>query len=259
MATRHDYDRQAETYDATRGASPSVLGPVLEALAGAPGPDLLDVGGGTGNYAVALREHGFRPTVLDFNEAMLARARAKGLPVLQGDAAALPFADASWDAVTMISMLHHVPDWAAAMREAVRVLRPGGRLAVMGWAREHIEEVGWVYDYFPAMRGWMVEQHPSARELLDVLPGAELLPVRFEDAADVSIGVMQRRPELLLDPEQRRQTSFFERLADAAPKELAAGLERLRSELAAGHRPQDERAEARARLGDAGVLAYRKR
>ncbi|CAA9528517.1 MAG: hypothetical protein AVDCRST_MAG30-3573 [uncultured Solirubrobacteraceae bacterium] len=259
MATRHRYDRQAETYDATRAAGPSVLGPVLEALAGAPGPELLDVGGGTGNYAQALLAHGFSPTVLDYNEAMLARARAKGLPVLQGDAAALPFAGETWDAVMMISMLHHVTDWAGALREAVRVLRPGGRLAVMGWAREHVEEVGWIHEYFPSTRPWMVEQHPGMRELLALLPGARVLPVRFDDSTDLSLGALQRRPEQLLDPELRRQTSYFERLADSEPAELAAGLERLQRDLAAGRRPQEERAEARARLGDAGVLAYRKR
>src|SRR3954470_18971145 len=110
-----DYGNQAKTYDETRSASPSVLVPLREALAGAPGPRLLDIGGGTGNYAVALRERGFAPTVLDLNEGMLERARGKDLPTVLGDAAALPFPDESWDAATMIAMLHHVPDWRAAV------------------------------------------------------------------------------------------------------------------------------------------------
>lgn len=113
MSTRHDYRRQAETYDATRGASPSVLAPLLEALAGAPGPDLLDVGGGTGNYALALREHGFAPVVVDLSAEMLAHAAAKGLETRLGDATALPFPDRSADAAALVSMIHHVPDWRA--------------------------------------------------------------------------------------------------------------------------------------------------
>ena len=58
-----DYSRQAETYDATRAASPSVLAPLREALAGAPGRVLVDVGGGTGNYAAALAKDGWEPLV----------------------------------------------------------------------------------------------------------------------------------------------------------------------------------------------------
>ncbi|MDP9385474.1 MAG: class I SAM-dependent methyltransferase, partial [Actinomycetota bacterium] len=238
MATRHVYDRQAETYDATRAASPSVLEPVLQALEGAPGPALLDVGGGTGNYALALRDHGFAPIVLDCNAAMLERAAAKGLTTVAGDAAALPYEDGSWDAVTLISMLHHVPDWRAALREAARVLRPGGRLAVMGWTRENVAEVSWLDEYFPSTRPWMLEQHPPAAELLAALPGAGLIPLCFEDVVDLSVGALQRRPELVLDEELRRQTSFFERLGDDAPEELRTGLERLRADLRAGRRPE---------------------
>ncbi len=126
MTTRHVYDRQAKTYDTTRGASPSVLRPLREALEGAPGRALLDIGGGTGNYARALHEEGWDPLVIDLNAAMLARAEAKGLRTLQADAAALPMPDESTDAAMLISMLHHVPGWSAALQEAQRVLRPGG-------------------------------------------------------------------------------------------------------------------------------------
>ena len=55
-----DYDAWAQNYDATRGVSPSVLGPLLEALGPPGGRSLLDIGGGTGNYTVALRDAGLR-------------------------------------------------------------------------------------------------------------------------------------------------------------------------------------------------------
>jgi demethylmenaquinone methyltransferase/2-methoxy-6-polyprenyl-1,4-benzoquinol methylase len=76
-----------------------VLGPLREALGGAPGRRLVDVGGGTGNYSFALREEGWRPLVVDRQPQMLARAAAKGLETLQGDAQKLPLADESADAV----------------------------------------------------------------------------------------------------------------------------------------------------------------
>ena len=86
MSLLRDYSRQARTYDETRAASPSVLGPLREALDGAPGPRLVDVGGGTGNYSLALREEGWEPLVVDRQPEMLARAAAKGLETLQADA-----------------------------------------------------------------------------------------------------------------------------------------------------------------------------
>src|SRR5690349_18607300 len=134
-----DYSKQAETYDATRGASPSVLAPLREALAGAPGRTLVDVGGGTGNYAQALAAEGWEPLVVDRSAAMLARAAGKGLATLEGDAQALPLPDASADAVMLVSMLHHVEAPGRALAEARRILRPGGRLALMAFTREDLE------------------------------------------------------------------------------------------------------------------------
>jgi SAM-dependent methyltransferase len=245
-----DYSRQAETYDATRGASPSVLEPVREALAGAPGRRLVDVGGGTGNYALALREEGWEPLVVDRSAAMLARAAAKALPTREADAQALPLEDASADAVTMISMLHHVDDPGRALAEARRVLRPGGRLAVMAFTREDLEDQ-WYHDYFPSTRAWMDASHPRLAELLSHLPGARRLPVVFGDLEDASLAALASHPRLVLDPAWRNQTSYFERLERDHPGELRAGLERLERELDAGAGPQVP--------GGASVLAWVKR
>ena len=256
MATRHVYDRQAERYDETRGASPSVLGPLRQALSGAPGTRLIDVGGGTGNYAAALRAEGWDPVVVDLNAPMLARAAAKGLATVQADAGALPFADRTTDAVMFVSMLHHVPDWRAALAEGRRVLRPGGRLALMGWAREHMEQVTWISDYFPSMRDWLRLDHPTLDEITAELPGAELIPMEFTDLADGSLAALQRRPRLLLDPARHDQTSYFEKLKQRFPDELEAGLARLRADLDAGIDPDAAAGEARARYGDALVLGW---
>ncbi len=256
VGTRHVYDRQAESYDTTREASPSVLGPLEKALEGAPGRELVDIGGGTGNYARALREHGWDPLVVDLNAAMLAHAQAKGLRALQADAAALPLPDHSADAAMLVSMLHHVPDWRAALREARRILRPGGRLALMGWSREHMERVTWVRGYFPSMNDWLALDHPSLVDLEGELPGARLLRVEFDDLTDASLSALQRRPELVLDPRWHRQTSYFETLEQRFPAEFQNGMEHLRRDLAAGENPNARIADARAEFGDAAVLAW---
>ncbi len=253
MATRYDYAQQARTYDRTRAASPSVLAPLHRALASAPGPRVLDVGGGTGNYAAALHEQGLEPLVVDRSPDMLAVAAGKGLPVLRGDADALPVGDRSLDAVMLVSMLHHVPRWEQALAEARRVLVPGGRLALMAFAREHLE-VHWVTGYFPATTASFRDAHQTLDELRAAVPGAVVQPLRYEDVVDGSMAALCRRPHLLLDAEVHRQTSYFERAATDHPEELADGLARLRADLAAGRHPEDERPERRARLGDAILL-----
>lgn len=232
-----DYDELAARYDSSRGASPSVVAPLLDALAPlAPAWHLLDVGGGTGNYAVGLASAGHHPLVIDRSPAMLARAQGKGLPTVAGEATALPAGTEAADAAVMISMLHQVERWRAAVAEARRVVRPGGWVVLMLYTREHVSR-HWLLDYFPGTRGWVLAEHPPLADYLDELPGAAVTPVHFRDTADMSISVLRRYPEKVLDPSSRGQTSYFDRLARDVPAELDAGLARLRGDLQAGRRP----------------------
>jgi demethylmenaquinone methyltransferase/2-methoxy-6-polyprenyl-1,4-benzoquinol methylase len=249
MSLLRDYSNQARTYDETRAASPSVLGPLREALEGAPGRRLADIGGGTGNYARALRDDGWDPIVLDREPGMLARAAAKGLETIEADAQRLPLPDASVDAAMLVSMLHHVEKPAAAIAEAQRILRPGGRLALMLFTREDTE-ASWLNDYFPSTREWMLASHQPLAELLALVPGARTIPVRFRDLEDGSLAALSAFPEKIVEPEWHRQTSYFERLGRDHPDELAAGLARLREELKAGTAPREP--------GLATVLAWSK-
>ncbi len=251
MGLLSDYSRQAIAYDSTRGASPSVLVPMRRALADAPGRELVDIGGGTGNYALALSGEGWQPTVVDRSAQMLAQASAKGLQTVRANATRLPFAGASFDAAMLVSMLHHVDDPTQALAEAKRVLRPGGRLAVMLFTREDIADA-WCLDYFPSSRPWMRETHMPLAELFAELPNAWRVPVVYDDVQDGSMAAMLAHPELILDPSRRAQTSFFERMQRDHADELAAGLERLEREL----RANDGGAPAQA--GHASVVAWAK-
>jgi SAM-dependent methyltransferase len=237
MTLLRDYSNQARTYDETRAASPSVLGPLREALAGAPGRRLVDIGGGTGNYARALRDEGWDPVVVDREPGMLARAAGKGLETIEGDAQRLPLADESFDAAMLVSMLHHVEDPAAALAEAQRVLRPGGHLALMVFTREDTEE-SWLSDYFPSTRAWMLETHSTRDELLALLPGARRIDVVYRDLVDGSLAALQAFPEKIVDPAWHRQTSYFERLQRDHPEELRTGLARLRDDVETGSAPR---------------------
>jgi SAM-dependent methyltransferase len=236
MSLLDDYSNQARTYDETRAASPSVLGPLREALEGAPGRRLVDVGGGTGNYSRALRDEGWDPLVVDREPGMLARAKAKGLETVQGDAQKLPLPDGCADAVMLVSMLHHVEDPSRAIAEAKRILRPRGRLVLMVFTREDLEAT-WMTEYWPSTRAWMDESHPPLDTLLQLLPGARHIQIVWSDLEDGSLAALGAHPEKLADPRWHSQTSYFERLKRDHPEELEAGLARLRRELEEGRAP----------------------
>jgi len=98
--------------------------------------DVLEIGGGSGAMAAELLRKfpDVRLSVTDYDEAMIETARGRlhqfgeTVTVRQADATQLPFDNASFDTVVSFIMLHHVIDWEAAIADAIRVLRPGGRL-----------------------------------------------------------------------------------------------------------------------------------
>lgn len=102
---------------------------LLEALALQPGHRVLDLGGGTGRVAQFLRAG--QVVVADLSLPMLRYARGKvQLQPLLTNAAALPFPAATFDRVLIVDALHHMAERTATLREAWRVLRPGGRLVI---------------------------------------------------------------------------------------------------------------------------------
>jgi ubiquinone/menaquinone biosynthesis C-methylase UbiE/uncharacterized protein YbaR (Trm112 family) len=136
------YDLSARRYDRIKGFDPAdegvfLGGPLAGALRGQVAPLVLDVGTGTGRLPLALFE---QPTFqgrvigLDASRRMLALAAEKTrgcrqrLDLLWDDAGRLPFAEATFDAVTCLEVLEFTPDPLAQLAELVRVLRPGGLL-----------------------------------------------------------------------------------------------------------------------------------
>ena len=133
----HDgWERVATRYDGVWASLTTRFGErMLDAVEVAPGVRLLDVACGPGHGTVAAVRRGARAAGLDFSAAMLglARGRYPEVAFQQGDAARLPFADATLDRVVMNFGVLHLPEPDRAFAEARRVLRPGGRYAFTVW------------------------------------------------------------------------------------------------------------------------------
>lgn len=137
-AVRAMFDRIAPVYDVMNRVMTAGLDRRWRRLAARavvkPGDRVLDAACGTGDLAIADRKAGAAEvTGLDFSERMLERARRKApeLEWVQGDMLALPFGDGSFDAATVAFGVRNVADLELSLRELRRVLRTGGRLAVL--------------------------------------------------------------------------------------------------------------------------------
>lgn len=113
----------------------------------APGGLALDVACGSGKLAQALLQLGGRVVGLDFSAGMLtvAAVRSSGPHYVRGDALALPFPNASFDAATIAFGLRNLADPERGLAEMVRVLRPGGRAVVLEFVRPRPTLPGRVY------------------------------------------------------------------------------------------------------------------
>jgi SAM-dependent methyltransferase len=231
------YDEQARTYDLTRGASPTVVRALSKSLGLPQGRRLLDVAGGTGNYARVLQARGFDVRILDANDAMLRRSVPKVGPGRQvaGDAARVPFRDRAFDCATLVQALHLLqPDeQVRALSEARRVVRDGP-FVLQAFTRENMRTM-FVFEYFP---GWdpPAWTHPGTDETVEMLhragfPRVEHATYVYLDTADANLIALHTDPLRLAGRAYLRNNSGFARLPEEVKRE---GLVRLAEDLRSG-------------------------
>ena len=194
------FDRIAPVYDAMNRVMTMGLDQRWRRLAAEvvhPGDRVLDAACGTGDLAVAAERAGGTVTGLDFSERMLERARSKSSSIewVQGDVMELPFEDGSFDAATIGFGIRNVSDLEGGLRELARVLRPGGRFAVLEITRPRgllrpffrlwfdvlvplagkILPGGSAYSYLPAS----VRRFPGPDDLADAMRRSGFENVRY--------------------------------------------------------------------------------
>jgi demethylmenaquinone methyltransferase/2-methoxy-6-polyprenyl-1,4-benzoquinol methylase len=131
---------------------------VIDLAAVGSGEKVLDVAGGTGDLTREFaRQVGPRGLAVlsDINAAMLNEGRSRladkgvvGVPLVQANAEKLPFADGSFDCITIGFGLRNVTDKDAALRSMTRCLKPGGRLLVLEFSKPLVEPLSKIYDQY---------------------------------------------------------------------------------------------------------------
>lgn len=211
MAESVSFDRVADVYDETRGDEARggrLARDIAEFLA--PGP-VIEVGVGTGVVALGLRDLGREVVGVDLSLAMLARARARlGHVVAAGDASALPVASGAFANVVFVHLLHLVGDMEAAIADASRVLRPGGRLiAAHGMPETEPNELSPVVAPIQRLRGRRVDSAEA------VAVAGSRAGLRAVAAGHTTPAVSEEAPRSLADQFERRVFSWMWPIDDA--------------------------------------------
>ncbi len=123
-----------------------VEGALLDLIGSAQVPAYLDLGTGTGRILELVSSRAARAVGVDMNAEMLALARARieraalnHVQVRRGDLFQLPYGERSFDLITLHQVLHYLEDPSAAVVEAARVLRPGGKVVIVDFAPHALE------------------------------------------------------------------------------------------------------------------------
>ena len=210
------FDSVATSYDAMNdlmsvGVHRAWKRVLLDRLNPQPGQALIDVAGGTGDVALGFlarasqREARGRGTaravVCDINHAMMVAGRDRldegaALAQVCGDAEALPFPDASFDAYTIAFGIRNVTRRDRALAEARRVLRRGGRFACLEFSRPVSGGFAAIYDAYsdaviPRLGRWAAGDEESYRYLVESIrrfPTQDAFALEIEDAGFARVG-----------------------------------------------------------------------
>ena len=226
-ALREERERAAQAYfqahagewDSIRAlhvAEAEVEAAVAAALGPGPFGLLVDLGTGTGRMLELLRERYRRGVGIDLSPAMLAYARAKlertdlrHAQVRQGDIYHLPLADQAADAAVMHQVLHFLSDPQRAVREAARVLAPGGRLLIVDFAPHELEYLREQYAHErlglagPQVEQWLADGGLQIIERRDLVPDGASPDAKLTVSVWVA-GRPPREPTTAKDLEQRK-------------------------------------------------------
>jgi SAM-dependent methyltransferase len=220
--TEAAYDRIGRGYSRTRKSDPRIASRVEGALGTAE--TVLNVGAGTGSYEPT----GRTITAVEPSAEMIAQRPEGSAPVVQAAAERLPFGDGTFEAAMALLSIHH---WEDPQRGIAEMQRVAKGTVILTFDSGDLQN-WWLRDYAPQIAADDSSRFPPIDSIVGWLGGATVETVEVcADCADLFLGALFARPELILDDEVRAATSGFARMEDRAEREAVG---RLRSDLESG-------------------------
>ncbi len=230
------YDEIGTGYNTTRQADRYITDRLYSLLQPGAGGLILDIGCGTGNYTVALSNHGLKMYGIEPAKTMLDIARQKSSDVnwLNGKAEEIPFENEKLDGAIATLTIHHWQDLKAAFQEIYRVIKPGAKFILFTATPRQMEKY-WLNYYFPQMMRSSIEQMPALQAIENAAYEAGLELEKTEkyliqdDLDDAFLYSGKHKPQIYFDAEIRNGISSFTALANIL--EVSKGLLKLKSNM----------------------------
>ncbi len=237
--TKSLFRQIGRSYDGTRRADAGITDTLVRLLGPVGDKPVLDLGCGTGNYAIAFAARGIPVLGLDRTALMLRRATAKAqqLPWIAALAEQQPFRAGAFGGAICVMALHHFTDLAAVFRDLARVLAAGSRVVIFTALPEQMRAY-WLNAYFPELMRRATLQMPDLDRIAAALAAGGLRIVAQEafdvpeDPVDLMLYCGKRRPDLYFDARVRANISSF--AAYDLAEEVGTGLARLTEDIEQG-------------------------
>ena len=230
------YNSIGKNYNKNRTADPRISAVIRELLGLPKGSVIADIGAGTGNYANALAETGYRIKAVEPSEEMRRQAKPNNnVEWITATAESIPLKNDSVNGVILILAIHHFSNIEIAAKEIARIC-PKGPVVVFTMDPRESEDF-WFDTYFPEIAQHVLRSFPPLLAVVNTIAGigkwsGMIKPFPLPpDLTDKNMCSAWNRPEIYLEAEMRQNTSGF---ALASPAVVLQCLSKLQADLQSG-------------------------
>eukprot|EP00300_Choanocystis_sp_HF-7_P032152 c42239_g1_i1.p1 GENE.c42239_g1_i1~~c42239_g1_i1.p1 ORF type:complete len:276 (+),score=-8.83 c42239_g1_i1:247-1074(+) len=236
------YNEIGKTYDLTRKADPKIADEIYNLLDLGVVPNeakILDIGCGSGNYTIALKNKGLNIEGVDISEEMLTKARSKNKEIKfsLGDACNLLalYQDQQFDGATCVLATHHIKNLSLAFEQIFRVLKGSANLVIFTATPTQMKKY-WLNYYFPEiMKSATIDEMREFENLHNLLINAGFVAIKSEPffvtdtLQDMFLHSGKYRPEIYLEQKFRDGISTFAK--NSNHPEIKSGIKKLKDDI----------------------------